>query len=53
MRIITDATGWVIKHIKQRKIPKTEMTYVETHKSHLPKDWRNRLLKGMINENYN
>ena len=43
-RIIIKTMGWRIKHIKPRKLPRTKITRVETHKSHLPADWRNRIL---------
>jgi len=44
MKIKINTLGWKIKHIKPRKLPMAEIISVETHKGHLPKDWRNRIL---------
>ena len=49
MKITTTQKGWRIKSVKPRNLPKPEITHIETHKNHLPTDWRNRLLKSIYN----
>jgi len=44
MKIEVSAKGWVKRKIKSRKMPIIEIK-IENHKSFLPADWRNRLLK--------
>jgi hypothetical protein len=45
MRIKVSTGKWTKRKIKAKTMPKTEITKIETHKSHLPSDWRNRILK--------
>ena len=44
MKIKIKTMGWKQKHIKPQKLPVSEITHIETRKSHLPADWRNRIL---------
>lgn len=44
MKIEVSEKGWIKRKIKSRKMPKIEIK-IEKHKSFLPTDWRNRLLK--------
>jgi hypothetical protein len=43
-KIEINTKGWIKRKIKVRKMPITEIK-IENHKSFLPTDWRNRLLK--------